>query len=89
MMYVRFVPYPYLIAMSTDPHSTIKVKADQLLRDDTSRYGHIMQMCTGGCCTMRRGCFMVGGGGCCTGGGRLVQWYYGKSQNIYGCRKFN
>ena len=37
---------PYLMAMSTDPDQTIKVKADQHLTDHTSRYGHLMQVCT-------------------------------------------
>ena len=35
---------PYLMAMSTDPDSSIKVKADQHLTDHTSRYGPLMQV---------------------------------------------
>ena len=40
---------PYLIAMSTDSESSVKLKADQQLSDHCSRYGHFMQVCTQ-CC---------------------------------------
>ena len=32
------------MAMSTDPDTKIKSKADQHLTDHTSRYGHLMQV---------------------------------------------
>ena len=43
---VFFQCVPYLMAMSTDPDSKIKAKADQHLIDHTSRYGHLMQVRT-------------------------------------------
>lgn len=44
ILVVCFQCVPYLMAMSTDPDQTIKVKADQHLSDHTSRYGHLMQV---------------------------------------------
>ena len=35
---------PYLIAMSSEQESPMKVKADQQLSEHTGRYGHFMQV---------------------------------------------
>ena len=37
---------PYLITISTDPESSIRVKANQHLSEHSSRYGHFVQVLT-------------------------------------------
>lgn len=35
---------PYLITISTDPESTVRIKANQQLTEHSSRYGHFVQV---------------------------------------------
>lgn len=35
---------PYLITISTDPESSIRIKANQHLSEHSSRYGHFVQV---------------------------------------------
>lgn len=35
---------PYLITISTDPETSVRVKANQQLTDHSSRYGHFVQV---------------------------------------------